>query len=68
MLTIFTICKPFVGHSRIIQTNAIRSWTLLNPRPQIILFGNESGTAEIVAQLKIQHVPELKRNQLARPC
>lgn len=67
MLTIFTICKPFVGHSRIIQTNAIKSWTLLKPRPQIILFGDELGIAEIAGQLNVQHAPKLKRNQQGTP-
>ena len=31
MLTLFTTAKPFKGHSAIIQRNALKSWTLLDP-------------------------------------
>lgn len=67
MLTIFTICKPFTGHSHTIQVNALKSWTLLQPRPQIIVFGNESGTARVAHQLGLQHVPQLACNQYGTP-
>jgi len=67
MLTIFTICKPFLGHSHIIQYNAVKSWTLLKPRPQIILFGDEPGTAQVADQPGVQHVPGLKCNQNGTP-
>jgi len=67
MLTIFTICKPFIGHSHIIQFNALKSWTLLTPRPQIILFGNEPGADQVAAQLGLLYVPELARNPHGTP-
>lgn len=41
MLTLFTTCKPFEGLARIVQTNTLRSWTLLRPRPEIIVYGSE---------------------------
>jgi len=44
MLTLFALPKPFRGRNGIIQQNAIRSWTLLEPTPEIILFGDEFGT------------------------
>src|SRR6266853_4649960 len=47
VLTIFASAKPFHGHTGVIQRNAIASWTRLRPRPEIILFGNEPGVAEI---------------------
>ncbi len=67
MLTIFTIPKPFSGHSQIIQYNALKSWTLLQPRPQIIIFGDEPGTAQMAAQLKLQHIPTLQCNGNGTP-
>lgn len=67
MLTIFTICKPFVGHTHTIQLNAIKSWTLLNPRPQIILFGDEPGTAQVARQLRVQHIARIACNQNGTP-
>jgi hypothetical protein len=47
MLTFFTTAKPFVGHSGIIQRNALRSWKLLDPDVEVILFGDEEGAAEV---------------------
>lgn len=67
MLTIFAIPKPFCGHDGVIQTNAIRSWTLLKPKYEIILFGNDKGTAEIAAEFESQHVPEVECNEYGTP-
>jgi len=67
MLTIFTIPKPFHGHSKLIQTNAIRSWQRLRPACEVILFGDEEGTAEIAAQLGIQHITGIERNEYGTP-
>jgi hypothetical protein len=67
MLTLFAIPKPFRDHTAIIQRNAITSWTLLRPRPQIILFGGEEGTAEIAADLGVQHVPDVARSEYCTP-
>ena len=51
----------------IIQRNAIKSWTLLEPRPEIIIVGRENGTEEIVAELGLEHVPEVARNEYGTP-
>ena len=67
MVTIFTTPKPFRGHSAVIQRNAIRSWALLRPTPQIILFGNEEGTAEISAELNLCHVTDVERSEFGTP-
>ena len=66
-ITIFAIPKPFVGHIGVIQYNAIFSWTLLKPRPDIFLFGNERGTKDICEKLKLNHVPKIQRNQYNTP-
>ncbi len=67
MLTIFTIPKPFRGHFAVIQRNAVRSWTLLRPAGEIILFGNDEGTAEVAAEFGIRHVPDVARNEYGTP-
>ena len=67
MITIFTIPKPFKGHIKVIQTNAIRSWLKLQPRCQVILFGNEEGVAETAEELGVQHVAHVKRNEFGTP-
>lgn len=67
MLTLFSIPKPFQGHIGTIQTNAIQSWTLLRPACEIILFGNEEGTAEIAAKFGVQYIPDVEHNEYGTP-
>jgi hypothetical protein len=67
MLTLFAMPKPFVGHIDVIQRNAIRSWTLLKPRPEIILYGNEVGTGEVARELRVEHSPEVRVNASGTP-
>ncbi len=67
VITLFAIPKPFVGHIGVIQRNAITSWTLLQPKPEIILFGDDEGTAEICSELGLKHVPNVARNQYSTP-
>ena len=67
MLTIFALPKPFKGHFGLIQRNAISQWARLRPRPEIILFGNEEGTAEIAQEFGLRHVSEIRRNQYGTP-
>lgn len=50
-----------------IQRNAITSWTKLEPRPEIILFGTEHGSAELAQELKLVHIPEVARNSHGTP-
>jgi hypothetical protein len=68
MFTILACPKPFENtHIATIQRNAITSWTLLKPRPEIILFGDEAGVAEICRDLGLRHVPDIVRNEFGTP-
>lgn len=67
MITIFTLPKAFERHFGIIQRNAIMSWTKLRPGPEIILFGNEMGTAEIAQELALRHVPDVRCSEYGTP-
>jgi len=67
MLTLFAVPKAFRGHIGVIQTNAIQSWTLLRPPCEVILFGDEEGTAETAAKFGIQHVPDVECNEYGTP-
>jgi hypothetical protein len=66
-ISIFAIPKPFRGHIGVIQTNAVQSWLHLEPRPQIILFGDEEGTAATAARCGLDHEPNLRRNEHGTP-
>jgi len=63
MLTFFTTAKPFRGHSAIIQRNSLKSWTLLRPDVEVILFGDEEGAAEAAEELRIRHERHVARNE-----
>lgn len=67
MLTLFTIPKPFRGHIGVVQRNAIASWTLLRPRPEIILLGNDEGTEAAAKELGVRLVPQVDRNEFGTP-
>jgi len=66
-ITLFAMPKPFVGHIGIIQRNAISSWTRLKPRPEIFLFGEEEGVAEIAVELNVHHLRDIGRNEFGTP-
>ncbi len=66
-ISIFAMPKPFQGHIGVIQRNAIQSWTKLQPQPEIFLFGEEEGTAEIAAELRVGHLRDIRRSELGTP-
>lgn len=66
-LTIFTIPKPFKGHENIIQRNAIQSWLALEPRPDIILLGDDEGVAEVSKEFGIKHIGNIAVNEYGTP-
>lgn len=63
MLTFFTTAKPFVGHSAIVQRNALQSWKRLHKGVEVILFGNEEGAEEVSAELGLRHEPHVERHE-----
>lgn len=67
MITIFTIPKQFRKEFDLIQKNAIRSWQLLSPSMEIILFGDEDGVDRIAQELGINHIPEVAKNEFGTP-
>jgi hypothetical protein len=63
MLTFFTTAKPFREHNGIIQRNALKSWTLLHPDVEVILFGDDEGAGEAARELGIRHEPRTEKNE-----
>ena len=43
------------------------SWVRLHPKPEIILFGNAQGTADICRELGLRHIPEVECNEFGTP-
>ena len=67
MLTLFTMPKSFQGHIDVIQRNAIRSWAELRPACQIILFGDDEGTAEVAKEYGLEHVSQVENTKFGTP-
>ncbi len=79
-LTLLAMPKAFRGHIGVIQRNAITSWTKLVPRPdcppagragagrpEIFLFGEDEGVAEIAAELRLGHLRDIARSEYGTP-
>jgi hypothetical protein len=67
MLTIFSMPKAFRGHIGTIQRNALKSWMRLRPEPEIVLFGNDEGTAEAAREAGARHIREVACNAHGSP-
>lgn len=67
MITIFTAPKAFSGSLDFIQRNAIKSWTLLEPRPEIILLGDERGVPECAAEFGAKRGANVAKNKYGTP-
>ncbi len=66
MLTVFSIPKPFTGHSAVIQTNALRSWAEL-PGCEILLFGDDEGVSEAAAAHGARHISGVATSEAGTP-
>lgn len=67
MLTIFASPRPFKGHIAVIQRNAIASWLRLEPRPEVILFGDVEGTLAVCNEFGLQYAPEVATTEFGTP-
>ena len=45
----------------------MNSWARLQPQPEVILFGDDVGTAEIARELGFRHQPEIECNEYGTP-
>ena len=67
MLTIFAVPKAFEGHHGLIQRNAIKSWKALEPTPEILIIGDDPGTAETAEELGVTHLPGVETDDYDTP-
>lgn len=67
MITIFAMPKPFRDNIGVIQRNAVKSWTLLEPECEIILFGDEAGISDVIREFNLINIPEVARNEYGTP-
>lgn len=67
MLTIFSVPKPFEGRIGEIQRRAVASWAALGDGVQVLLLGDEPGTAEAAREAGAEQLPELERTEHGTP-
>lgn len=71
MLTLFSVPKPFTGHTGVIQHNALRSWGELWRDCDVILLGGDGeGQASVAAaawQNDMRHIPDLAYDSYGTP-
>ena len=51
LVTIFAMPKPFGRETDLIQRNAVKSWSMLQPHVEVLLIGEEQGIAETAVDL-----------------
>ena len=67
MFTLFAIPKAFEGHIGVIQRNALGSWARLQPACEVLVFGDEAGTADAARESAVHHIPAVARNDHGTP-
>jgi len=67
MITLVSCPKPFRDHFAVIQRNALKSWTLLDAKPEIILIGEETGIEEAATEFGAHHIRHVERNEYGTP-
>jgi hypothetical protein len=67
LLTVFSTAKAFRGVTAVQQHNAIQSWRRLGSDVEVLLIGDDAGTAEAARQLGIGHIGVVERNTYGTP-
>jgi hypothetical protein len=67
VLTLFTVPKPFIGRTAVLQENALASWRALAPAVEVIVFGTETGATEAASAAGALHVPQIARSERGTP-
>jgi hypothetical protein len=67
MITIFSIPKGFEGLTGVMQRNSVKSWTLLQPKCEVILLGDDPGTGDVAKEFGAKYIPDIERNELGTP-
>jgi hypothetical protein len=67
MITLFTSTKPFQGAADIPQRNTISCWRRLEPSCEVLLIGEEKGSAEAAREFGARLIPDVERNEFGTP-
>lgn len=68
LITLFTAPKPFVDpHIKMTQRNTLCNWSALGDQVEVVVVGDDEGVAEVCFELGIQHLPDVRCNNLGTP-
>ena len=67
MITFFTIPKPFKGHYDIIQKNAVLSWKKIEPKCEILIYGDEKSIINFSKSNELKCIKKFKSNSYGTP-
>lgn len=66
-LTFFSLPRAFLKEFSYIQRNAVKSWRTIHPNSEIILFGDEKGTRQVVQEVNGKHHKMIQTNEFGTP-
>jgi hypothetical protein len=66
-LTLFTYPKAFLGDTRRLQRNALRTWVGLGEDVEVLVFGDEPGAADAAAEVGARTAGTLPENDEGTP-
>ena len=68
MITIYSTFRSFEKKRyNKIQKDAFRSWMKLDPKPQIIIMGDDPGTKEVCENNGFLHIPQIETSKAGTP-
>jgi hypothetical protein len=67
MITLFTTTKPFTGNVALTQRNTVACWRRLVPECEVLLIGEEEGSAAVAREFGARLIPEVERSEFGTP-
>lgn len=68
MLTMFTTCRPFDDdYIAACQRYALQTWSLIDPKPEVIISGNDAGVKDIAKEFGAVHLPDTSQTRFGTP-
>ncbi|MBN1439004.1 MAG: hypothetical protein JW929_06290 [Anaerolineales bacterium] len=67
MITLFTSTKPFQDAVAVTQRNTIACWRRLRPACEVLLIGEEKGSAEAAREFGARLIPDVERSEFGTP-
>ena len=62
-LTLFTILKPCTNrHVLTLQRQTLLAWQRMDPKPEILVFGDAAGVKRLCREVGVEHYPEILRD------